>query len=183
MAEMIPGRVLYAPRLETVDAIRTLERECADNDHILAGEYGRLSPLAFFHELKDLGCVNILVEIILKNKNRDLAESYLVTASVLGFRGAVLATGRFDGKPGMPMPVYDLDTAQALRLALDLRKGGRLRADFSIGVRAASGSGAAETRARSFIMGGADFIVLTGGELIHGIEDRTVIVKDTEPGA
>jgi len=181
MAEMIPGRVLYAPRLDTVDAMRALKKECADNDHILVGEYGRLSPLAFFHELKELGCAHILVEILLKNKNRDLAESYLLTASVLGYRGAVLAMGRFDERPGMPMPVYDLDTVQALRLALDLRNAGKLRTDFIIGVRAASGGGAAETRARAFILDGADFIVLSGGELIHGLEDRTVIV-DAPPG-
>ncbi len=180
---MISGPVLYAPRLETLETLSALKNLCEAHGNILAGEYGDLSPLAFYHELKNLGCETLLVEILLKNKNRGLVESYLVTASSLGFSGAVLAMGSFDKSPGMPMPVYDLDTAQALRLALDMRKAGRLREDFRIGVRAASGSGAAETRARYYITEGADFIVLPPGGPVPGLEGHTITLKEAGPAA
>ena len=178
MAAPVNGSLLYLPRLESVTTIRAAAKECAGYESLLAGEYGILPPLSFYHELKKLGCGNVLVEILLSNKNRELVESHLVTASVLGFSGAVIATGAFGKRADMPMPVYDLDTTQALRLAVDLRTRGRLRADFMIGVRAAWGSEAAQQRARYFVLGGADFIVMQGGEMVQGLEEFTVLLRE-----
>jgi hypothetical protein len=178
MAAPVNGSLLYLPRLESIAAMRAAAKECAGYESLLAGEYGILSPLSFYHELRELGCGNVLVEILLRNKNRELVESHLVTASVLGFNGAVIATGAFEKRAGMPMPVYDLDTAQALRLAVDLRSRDRLRADFTIGVRAASGNEAAQQRARYFVLGGADFIVMPGGEMVQGLEEFTVLLRE-----
>lgn len=178
MAAAITGSLLYLPRIESVDDIRSIDNHCAENENLLAGEYGSLSPLSFYHELKKLGCGNHLVEIMLRNKSRDLVESYLVSASTLGFGGAVIATGTFEKRTNMPMPVYDLDTAQALRLAMEIKRNGKLRADFQIGVRATGGSEAAQARARYFVLAGADFIVMPGGEMVQGLEEFTVLLRE-----
>jgi hypothetical protein len=181
MAAAINGSLLYLPRLENVDDIRAAGKQCAENESLLAGEYGSLSPLSIYNELSKLGCGNMLLEIMLRNKSRDLVESYLVSASTLGFSGAVIATGAFEKRANMPMPVYDLDAAQALRLAVDLRRRGRLRENFRIGVRAASGGEAAQARARHFIISGADFIVMPHGEMVQGLEESTVLLREMKP--
>ncbi|HPA71014.1 MAG: hypothetical protein KBA61_13540 [Spirochaetes bacterium] len=181
MAAAMNGSLLYLPRIESVDDIRAAGKSCAENESLLAGEYGSLSPLSFHHELSKLGCGNVLIEIMLRNKSRDLAESYLVSASTLGFAGAVIATGAFEKRANMPMPVYDLDATQALMLAVGLKKRGTLRANFKIGVRAASGSEAAQARARHFVIAGADFIVMPHGEMVQGLEESTVLLREMKP--
>jgi hypothetical protein len=178
MVKAIKAPLVYLPRLDSIGELRSLEKLLSGDEHLLAGGYGTLSPLHFHHELPNTMRGRILIELLLKNHNRELAESGLITASMLGFAGAVIATGLFDKHPGMPMPVYDLDTSQALRLALDLKQNGKLRANFSIGVRAASVSEASRARARYFIDNGADFIVITDGGSVPGLEERTIPVRE-----
>ncbi len=178
MVTAIKAPLAYLPRIDSIEELRSLEKTLSGDEHLLAGEYGTLSPLHFHHELPNTLRGNTLIELLLKNRNRELVESGFITASLLGFAGAAIATGLFDKRPGMPMPVYDLDTSQALRLALDLKQHGKLRADFSIGVRAASGSEASRARARYFIENGADFIVITDGGSVPGLEEKTIPLRE-----
>ena len=178
MVKRIKNPLAYLPRIDTVDELRSLDKHLSPGEHLLAGAYGTLSPLNFHHELPDSVQDVIIIELLLKNLNRELVESHLITASMLGFAGTVIATGTFDRRPGMPMPVYDLDAAQALRLARDLKRNGKLREDFSIGVRAAGGSAASRERAGYFIKNGADFIVITDDSIVPGLEERTISLRE-----
>lgn len=178
MVKAIKSPLIYIARIDSVDELRSLESQVSGNEGLLTGEYGTVSPLYFHHEMPAPLREKTQVELILKNRNRDLAETFLITASLLGFAGAVIATGTFDLKPGMAKPVYDLDASQALRLALDLKRGRKLREDFLLGVRAASGSEASRERARYFIDNGADLIVITDGGSVPGLEERTIPLRE-----
>lgn len=167
----------YIPELNTMADISSLLSDIGPDKEILFGEYGPLLPWAVPSDGPG-SKENIFIEIILKNKNRDLVASSLVTAAGLGFRGAVIASGVFGEKVGMGKPVYDLDPSQALMLAEGLKKQGSLPENFIIGLRAPAGSAAAETRARFFIDHGADFIAVTEGAPIPEHQDKTVIIKE-----
>lgn len=178
MAAIIPVSFTYMPRIESLSKIEDLGCRGEEGVALLVGEYGPLAPLALFRELKGAGCGEIYIEIILRNKSRELVASSLITASAVGFSGACIATGLFDRREHMPKPVYDLDIAQTLRLVMELRADGSLRRDFLVGARGAAGCDAARDRARSFLDAGADFIALPHGELIPGLETRIRAVRE-----
>ncbi len=168
------GTLAYYPRIENINAAEDWTKERRGN-YMLFGEYG-LSPLVM--KIDRTLSPSPLMEIVLSNKNRELFIAFLRSAHAAGFSGAVIASGRFEKKDDMPMPVFDLDTTQALTIAVDLKKNGSLPDDFVIGVRAASGSEPAELRARHFLDLGADFIVLSNKNIIKGLESRTMICEE-----
>lgn len=168
------GKLIYFPRIEN---IRSAE-DCAKNaqgTYVLFGEYG-LSPFAL--RIDDSFTPRPLCEILLSNKNRGLFIATLLSAHASLFSGAVIASGKFEKKDNMPMPVFDLDAAQALAIAVDLKKNGTLPQNFLIGVRAASGSEPAELRARHYLDCGADFIVLSNKKRIPSIESRIMVCEE-----
>jgi hypothetical protein len=175
VAEM-KGTIAYYPNIENLSAAEAFAKKHADR-YILFGERG-LSP---FLMKCDGNALPFLVEIALSNKNRELFINTLLSAPKAGFSGAVITTGSFERNDNMPMPVFDLDATQALRIAIELKQNGLLPHDFRIGVRAAAGSEPAELRARHFIALGADFIVLSHTHLISGIEANIMICE--EPAA
>ncbi len=128
---------------------------------LLLGEYGVLSPLAAITKAREAFSGRIYLELIAKNKNRDLIESFLISAASSGFDGVVIASGRFDKKTGMGRPVYDLDPAQILKAAVQLKGEGRLPAGFAITVRSAAAGEAALERARYFLRSGADCLAVS----------------------
>ncbi len=167
------GTLAYYPRIENINAADEWAKE-RRGDYMLFGEYG-ISPLV----MKIAGSISPspMMEIVLSNKNRELFTASLRSAHAAGFSGAVITSGRFEKKDDMPMPVFDLDTTQALTIAVEAKKNGSLP-DFLIGVRAASGSEPSELRARHFLDLGADFIVLSNKNSIKGLESRTVICEE-----
>ncbi|HON77999.1 MAG TPA: hypothetical protein PK544_05880 [Spirochaetota bacterium] len=167
----------YIPALNTTEHIASMLSDIGPEKEILFGEYGAMLPLA----APAAGAMNggkRFIEIILSNKNRDLAAASLVSAAQLGFDGVVIASGVFGKKEGMGKPVYDLDPSQALMLATTLRKQKTLPETFTIGIRTPTGSGAAHERARFFIENGADFLAVPEGASIPEFEDKTVIIKE-----
>lgn len=167
----------YIPCLNTIFEVDRLKKEIGENEAILLGEYGSISPLAAFHHIKGHFAGKIFLELIAKNKNRDLIKSYIITASSAGFDGIIIASGKFDRKESMAKPVYDLDPSQILLMAHSLRKSNLLPGDFEIGVRSAAGNGAVRERARFFLEHGADFIALAGVNPIEEFRDRTVYIQ------
>jgi hypothetical protein len=167
----------YIPELNTAaDTIALLSDIGPDKD-VLFGEYGRLLPWVL-QSTDAMKGGNRFVEIILKNKNRELITSSLISAAASGFQGAVIASGIFGEKIGMGKPVYDLDPSQTLMLAMALRKEGSLPGNFRIGLRAPMGSGAAQERVRFFMENGADFVAVTENMPSPEFEDKTVIIKE-----
>jgi hypothetical protein len=165
--------IAYYPNIADLSAAEAFAKKHNDR-YILFGERG-LSP---FLMKFDGNSLFPLIEIALSNKNRELFSNTILSAPKAGFSGAVITTGSFKRNENMPMPVFDLDVTQALRIAIELKKNGLLPHDFRIGVRAASGSEPAELRARHFIELGADFIVLSNANMISGIEARTMICEE-----
>ncbi len=163
----------YYPRIEDISAAQEFTKT-AQGHYVLFGEYGIL-PLVL--KIDEKLSPRPLYEIILSDKNRMLFINTLLSAHATFFSGAVISSGQFEKKDNMPMPVFDLDTTQALCAAVELKKKGTLPADFLLGVRAASGSETAELRARKFIDLGADFIVLSNAKPIHGLESHTMFLK------
>lgn len=167
----------YIPELNTTADIISLLSDIGPDKDVLFGEYGRLLPWVV-QSTDAMKGGNRFVEIILKNKNRDLVTSSLISAAASGFQGALIASGIFGKKTGMGKPVYDLDPSQTLMLAIALRKEGSLPANFRIGLRAPTGSGAARERLRFFMENGADFIAVTESMPFPEFEDKTVIIKE-----
>jgi len=166
----IKGNLAYYPRIENVNAAEEFAKEYRGR-YVLFGEYG-LSP--FLMKIDESLSPRPLVEVLLSNKNRQLFADFIRSAHAAGFSGAVIASGPFEKKAHMPMPVFDIDTAQALHIAMEMKKAEVFPNDFLIGVRAAAESEPATLRARSFLDSGADFIVLSNEKLIEGIEPRTM---------
>lgn len=151
--------VSYIPSLMSLNDLDSLSPNLKGDENILFGEYGSFNPLAVYDRVKNLTKGKLLLEIISRNKNRNLIQSSLITASILGFHGVVLASGIFQRETPMAKPVYDLDPTQMLLMALNLRQSGSLRQDFIIALRSSSGMGPAETRARYLLEKGADYLV------------------------
>lgn len=162
----IKGNLAYYPRIENANAAEEFAKKHRGR-YILFGEYG-LSP--FLLKIEERISPRPLVEVLLSNKNRQLFADFLRSAHAAGFSGAVIASGPFEKNADMPMPVFDLDAAQALHIAIEMKKAGVFSNDFLVGVRAAAGSEPATLRARNFLDSGADFIVLSNAKHIEGIE-------------
>lgn len=146
---------------------------------LLVGEYGRLNPLSLAGDLKKIHSGSLFLELISKNKNRDLLLSYLISAPAAGFDGVVIAAGRMRREARMARPVYDLDSAQTLRVAADLKRKGDLPAGFQIAIRSASGDGesAVFERARWYLDHGAEFLA-SGGPPMEGLRERTLVIEE-----
>ena len=155
-------KLLYIPSLESIDRVRAAcGAQGRAGEPLLLGEYGPYSPLAVAGRIREFHGGPLFLELIAKNKNRDLVRSSLVSAPLSGFDGVVLASGRFLKGPGMAKPVYDLDPSQMLILAARMRNEGTLPETFTIAVRAPSGDGAASARARFFLENGADYLAFS----------------------
>lgn len=144
---------------------------------LLVGEYGRLNPLSFAGEIKKAHGGRLFLELITKNKNRDLVRSYLVSAPAAGFDGVVIAAGRLSREAYMARPVYDLDPAQTLKMAVELRQKGELPTAFQIALRSASGESAMLERARYYLEQGADFLA-TSGSHMEELKERTLMIEE-----
>lgn len=152
--------VRYLPALDHIDEISAIANKVKPDEPILVGEYGSLNPLAFAANIRSINGGRKYLELILKNKNRELVETTLVTAAAVGLDGVVIASGTFNKSASMGKPVYDLDQAQALLLAISMRRAGRLPVAFQIGVRSAAGNGAVRERNVFYLREGADFILI-----------------------
>lgn len=176
MGALLTDRLAYVASIESIDAIAAALARIPNEKTLILGEYGPISPLAVLDRVRKSFDGAVLLEIIAKNKNRDLIKSAILTSAACGFDGVLLASGVFTAGGGTAKPVYDLDPAQMLKLALDLRKHGAVPESFVIAVRSASGNGPAELRARWYIGEGADYIALEKGS-IPGLEPKTLLVE------
>ncbi|MCX7678700.1 MAG: hypothetical protein N2316_05725 [Spirochaetes bacterium] len=163
------GNFLYCSKITNPAAVRERLKNCSES-YVLCGEYG-LSPFLLTRD--EISAKRLLYEVVLSNKNRNLFCDTILSAHAARFCGIVISSGSFEKTLSMPMPVFDLDVTQALSLATSLRKNGKIAPDFLLGVRAPSGSEAAEYRARYLIELGADFIVPSVS--IAGLEERTMM--------
>ncbi len=154
-----------------------VEKNVLPESILLVGEYGRLNPLSFAGDLKKAHGGQLFLELITKNKNRDLLQSYLVSAPSAGFDGVVIAAGKLSREACMARPVYDLDPAQTLKMAVELKQKGDLPAAFQIAMRSASGESAVLKRARYYLDHGADFLA-SGGSPMEGLKERTLIIEE-----
>ena len=175
--------VRYIPAINGTAELHELGKKIHTDDSLLLGEYGNLNPLSLFSFIRDISMGKKYLELILKNRNRELFDSFLCTAAAVGFDGAVIASGLFDRKSGMGKPVFDLDQAQALRRALSLRNEGRLAKGFILGIMSAAGNGAVRERAAFFLKEGADFIAIAeaaAGEeaAMKEFKDRICIIRE-----
>jgi hypothetical protein len=162
MGALVTAKLTYLASIESAEAALAAGARVPAGTGLLLGEYGAIDPLAVFGSIRKSFDGPILLEILAKNKNRDLIRTSLISSAACGFDGALLASGLFGAGAGMAKPVYDLDPAQMLRLALDLKKDGMLPSSFTIAVRSAAGEGPAERRARFYLDEGADYIALEG---------------------
>lgn len=162
MGTLVTTRLSYLASIESIDTAVAAGAKIPAESGLLLGEYGTINPLVIFGHLRTSFIGPLLLEILAKNKNRDLIRSNLISSAAGGLDGVILASGLFGASGGMAKPVYDLDPAQMLRLALKLRSEGTLPASFTIAVRSAAGDGASERRARWYLDEGADYIALEG---------------------
>ena len=172
--------VKYLPALNDIARAKELiKRSVPPESILLVGEYGRLNPLSLAGDLKKIHSGRIFLELISKNKNRDLLLSYLVSAPAAGFDGVIIAAGKLIRETYMARPVYDLDPAQTLRVAADLKRKGDLPAAFQIAIRSASGDGesAVYERARWYLDHGAEFLA-SGGAPVNGLGERTLLIEE-----
>jgi len=174
---MKPVAFLYLPAVD--DTGQCLERLSVTEQGtaLVLGEYGLLNPLAIMHELKSSWEGDIYLELTAAGKNRDLIKSYLVSAAQSGFAGVVLASGLFTIAPGMGKPVFDLDPAQMLKLALDLKTKAVIPENFIIAVRAPEGGEAALARARFFLENGADLAVYKNAPP-EALKDHAALIRN-----
>ncbi len=154
--------VRYLPTINSAADIDALPNRLKTEEPLLVGEYGSLNPLAFATAIRNVNSGKKFYELILRNKNRELVESCICTAAAVGFDGVVIASGAFNKSDTMGKPVYDLDQAQALLLAISLRRTGKIPSGFALGVRSAGGNGAVRERNSFYLREGADFILITG---------------------
>ncbi|HSV96866.1 MAG TPA: hypothetical protein VLM75_08025 [Spirochaetota bacterium] len=176
MGAPVITRLAYIASIESIESAAASCAKVPAGSGILLGEYGRISPLAIAGHIGKAFTGPMFIEIVSKNKNRDLVHSGLVSSSICGFDGAVLASGLFDAGAGMAKPVYDLDPAQMLKLALKLKSEGTIPSSFIIIVRSAAGDGAAERRARHYLDEGADFIALDSA-IMPALEQKSLLIE------
>lgn len=166
------GTFIYFPKITNTAMVEEWARR-DEEKYIICGEYG-ISPLLI--RIDQNSPSKLLYEILLSNKNRQLFYNLIISAYKARFAGIVIASGIFEKNAPMPMPTYDLDATQALKLALEVRKTGTVSPNFLIGVRAPSGSKPAELRAQQFIQLGADFIIPS--QVIVGLEEHTFFCEE-----
>jgi len=170
--------IKYLPALtDLARAGEVIRRAVSPGDTLMLGEYGPLAPIAFFNGLSKLHAGKIFLELITKNKNRDLVRSFMTTAAASGFQGVVIATGVLKKEDYMARPVYDIDPTQVLKMAIDMRASGLLPKTFTIGIRTASGCCAVIERARYLVDNGADFLA-SRGEKIEEFRNLTVAIEE-----
>ncbi len=162
MGAPLTARLVYIASIESIEFVAASCAKVPAGTGILLGEYGRINPLAIAGDIRKSFTGPMFIEIISKNKNRDLVHSTLVSSSACGFDGAVLASGLYNAGAGIAKPVYDLDPAQMLKLALELKGNGKIPASFIIATRSATGEGPVSRRARFYLDAGADYIALEG---------------------
>ncbi len=170
--------IKYIPAIDHISTIDELKKAIQPDDSVLLGEYGLLNPIALFSKMKEIRCKKLYLELLSKNKNRELIASYLLTGATVGFDGVVIASGNFNKSEDMGKPVYDLDPSQILRLALSMRSGGSINKNFAVGVRAATGSVPAEERSLFFLNEGADFIAVKDNTINDDLKKRAVIIQE-----
>lgn len=169
--------IKYIPAIDSVDTIDELKTVIQPKDLVLLGEDGLLNPLPLFSRMREITCKRLYFELLSKNKNRDLIESFLLTGAAVGFDGVVIASGSFKKSENMGKPVYDLDPSQILKLALSMRSAGRIPENFDVGVRTATGDGPARERSLFLIKEGADFIVVKDSNINDDLKKRAFIIQ------
>jgi len=89
-----------------------------------AGGHSALSPEVLGVEIDQMG-LDVLVHFSCKDKNRNQMESLLFAWDRLGLRNLLVLSGDYpkDGYCGLPKPVFDLDSVQALDLINRLNQG------------------------------------------------------------
>lgn len=167
----------YIPAIDSTDTIDDLKTVIQPNDSVLLGEDGLLNPVPLFSRMREIPCKKLYFELLSRNKNRDLIESFLLTGAAVGFDGVVIASGAFKKSENMGKPVYDLDPSQILKLALTMRSAGRIPENFDVGIRAATGGGPARERSLFFINEGADFIVVKESTIDDDLKKRAFIMQ------
>jgi hypothetical protein len=170
--------VKYIPAIEHLHLIDGLKDIIQPDDMVLFGEYGVFNPLSLVSAIHELNCQKRYLELIARNKNRELIRSSLHTGAAVGFDGVIIASGSFNKQSGMGKPVYDLDPTQILKLALALRREGGIDQSFSIGIRVAIGDGAPAARARFLLKEGADLIAVTEDPVIDDLRERAVLIEE-----
>lgn len=155
--------LVYLPSVGDPNLFREkLKKTDEKKTGLLLSDEGGYSPLAVIHEIKSWWKGPLYMELTSSGKNRDLIRSYMISAARAGCSGVVMAAGKMKIAAGMGKPVFDLDPAQMLRMAVSLRNEGILPAGFSLIVRSPEGSAAALERARYFIKNGADRLAMRG---------------------
>ena len=160
--------------------IDRLKGTTGDGGMVLVGDSGPLDPLAFAAELKSACAAGVFLELTARNRNRDEIRTRLVTSSAVGFAGVIISSGLFNKSENMAKPVYDLDPTQIVMLAGILKKEGRIRDDFTIGVRSAAGTGAVSARAQFLLSNGASFIAFPDDAAPGEFDDRTVVLQPVQ---
>lgn len=80
--------------------------------------YPHFDPVAFGTRLKDVApCLGVMPHITAKDRNLSALASELRTAHVFGFEAVLLTTGDWPGLSMPSRPVFDLDSANLIRLA------------------------------------------------------------------
>ncbi len=176
MGALLTEKLAYVASIESMEQASALGASVPDKTALLLGEYGAISPMAVLDRVRQSLKEPVLLELLAKNRNRDLIRSSIITSAACGFQGVLLASGVFSSGDGKAKPVYDLDQAQMLRLALGLRETGAIPNSFVIAVRCASGNAPAELRARWYIEEGADYVALEKGA-ISGLESKTLLIE------
>jgi len=180
MGALLTERLAYMASIESMEQVAALGANVPDKTALLLGEYGAICPIAVLDGIRQTLKGPVLLELLSKNKNRDLIRSSIITSAACGFQGVLLASGIFSSGDGKAKPVYDLDQAQMLRLALGLRETEAIPNSFIIAVRSASGNAPAELRARWYIEEGADYIALEKGA-VPGLESKTLLIEPVRP--
>ncbi|TAL32736.1 MAG: hypothetical protein EPN93_15635 [Spirochaetes bacterium] len=177
-AQLATVAIKYLPALNDMARDREIiARGAGRGETLLVGEYGILSPLGMFQELKKIHAGKIFLELITSTKNRDLARSFLATAAASGFDGVVIATGKLNKEDYMARPVYDIDPTQVLKMAIDMKQAGTLPKGFAIAIRTASGCCAVIERARYLVDNGVEFLA-AHGEKMEEFKNLTVLIEE-----
>lgn len=119
--ELVPGR---GGKTREINRILALSRQLAVDRRFSAvsitenaGGHPALSPEVLGKEIRDLG-TEVIIHFSCKDKNRNQMESLLFSWNRQGLHNLLVIAGDYpkQGYRGLPMPVFDLDTVQALDL-------------------------------------------------------------------
>ena len=74
MGALLTDRLAYVASIESIDATAAALARIPNEKTLILGEYGPISPLAVLDRVRKSFDGAVLLEIIAKNKNRDLIK-------------------------------------------------------------------------------------------------------------